>query len=37
MKKLINWVLTPYFRYKEKQAFKKRLNELREKDPFIYK
>lgn len=37
MKKLINWLLTPYYIYKEKQAAKKRLEELRKRDPYIYK
>jgi hypothetical protein len=37
MKKLINWLLTPYHRYKERQSIKQRLKELREKDPYIYK
>jgi hypothetical protein len=37
MKKLISWLLTPYTKYKENKAFKKRLEELRKRDPFIYK
>jgi hypothetical protein len=37
MKKIINWLLTPYRRYKEKKAFEARLEELRKRDPFIYK
>jgi len=37
MKRFINWLLTPYRMYKERQAFKKRLAELRQRDPFIYK
>lgn len=35
--KIINWLLTPYRLWKEKQAYKKRLEELRKRDPFIYK
>jgi hypothetical protein len=35
--KFINWLLTPYRLWKEKQAYKKRLEELRKRDPFIYK
>lgn len=35
--KFINWLLTPYYRLKERRAFKKRLEELRKRDPFIYK
>jgi hypothetical protein len=37
MKKIINWLMTPYRRYKEKKAFEARLAELRKRDPFIYK
>lgn len=37
IRKIINWILTPYYRYKEKQMIKKRLEELRARDPFIYK
>lgn len=36
-RKLLDWLLTPYYRYKEKQLVKKRLEELRQRDPFIYK
>jgi hypothetical protein len=35
--KFINWLLTPYYRLKERRDFKKRLEELRKRDPFIYK
>jgi len=35
--KLIKWLLTPYRRWKERQAYKKRMEELRKRDPFIYK
>jgi hypothetical protein len=34
--KIKNFILWPYTRYKEKQRIKKRLEELRKKDPFIY-
>jgi len=37
MKRLINWLLTPYLRYKQNKAYKARLEELRKRDPFIYK
>ena len=37
LKRLINIILYPYKRYKDNQRFKKRLAELRERDPFIYK
>lgn len=35
--RLIYFLLTPYRRYKEKKLFAKRLEELRKRDPFIYK
>jgi hypothetical protein len=35
--KFINWLLTPYIRWQEHKAFKKRIEELRKRDPFIYK
>ena len=31
------WIKTPYTKYKEHKAFKKRMEELRKRDPFIYK
>jgi len=37
MRKIINWILTPWHKYQERKRFKKRLKELRERDPFIYK
>jgi hypothetical protein len=35
--KFINWLLTPYRRWQEHRHYKKRLEELRKRDPFIYK
>lgn len=35
--KLWQLIKSPYTRYKENQKFKKRLKELKERDPFIYK
>lgn len=35
--KFITWLLTPYRRWKENEEFKRRLEELRKRDPFIYK
>ena len=32
-----HWLLAPYTRWKEQKALKKRLEELRKRDPFIYK
>ena len=37
LKKLWIWIKTPYTKYKEKQAIKKRIEELKKQDPFIYK
>jgi hypothetical protein len=35
--KFIQWLLTPYRRWKEHKEFKRRLEELKKRDPFIYK
>jgi hypothetical protein len=35
--KLIKWLLTPYHRWQQRRAYKKRMEELRKRDPFIYK
>jgi hypothetical protein len=37
MKKIINIILWPYTWFKERAAFKKKMKELRNRDPFIYK
>lgn len=37
MKKIIDFILSPIRRWKERRAFKKRMEELRKRDPFIYK
>jgi hypothetical protein len=37
MKKLINIILWPYYWYVDRRAFKKRLAEMKARDPFIYK
>jgi hypothetical protein len=37
MQIFLKFLKNPWRWYKEKQAFKKRLKELRERDPFIYK
>jgi hypothetical protein len=37
MKTLINFLLSPLRKWRERKEFKKRLAELRERDPFIYK
>jgi len=37
LKKFWRWINTPYLKYKEKKEFEKRLDELRKRDPFIYK
>ena len=37
MKTILNFILAPYHKWKAKRAFKKRLEDLRKRDPFIYK
>lgn len=37
MNKLINFILWPWHKWVERRRFKKRLEELRKRDPFIYK
>ena len=37
LKKIWSWITWPYYKIKDKLAYRKRLKELREKDPFIYK
>jgi hypothetical protein len=37
MNKLLKFILRPYIKWKEDQAYKKRVEELRKRDPFIYK
>jgi hypothetical protein len=34
--KIKNFILWPWTRYQRKKQFKKRLEELKQKDPFIY-
>jgi hypothetical protein len=36
LKKLIELLLTPFRRFSERRRIKKRLEELRKRDPFIY-
>lgn len=37
MKKILYLLLYPWYRYKEHKLMKKRLEELRKRDPFIYR
>jgi hypothetical protein len=37
MQKLISILLYPLHKWQERRRFKKRLEELRKRDPFIYK
>jgi hypothetical protein len=37
MKNIIEFLLWPYRRLQDHRQFKKRLEELRKRDPFIYK
>jgi len=36
-KKIWAWIIWPYTWYKEEKEFKKRMKEIQERDPFIYK
>jgi hypothetical protein len=36
MKKLINWIIKFFEERRKKKRFKKKLEELRKRDPFIY-
>ena len=37
IKKIVNFFLYPLRKYRERQEFKKRIAELKKRDPFIYK
>ena len=37
MRTILEFILKPWTKFKERRAFKKRLEELRKRDPFIYK
>jgi hypothetical protein len=37
LKKIINFILYPWTKFKEHREYKKRIKELRKRDPFIYK
>jgi len=37
LKKIWNILTWPYYRVKEEIAFRKRVKEMKKKDPFIYK
>jgi len=37
MNKIYNWILKKIEDYKRKRRFKKKLEELKKRDPFIYK
>ena len=37
LKKILDFILTPYTRYVENKKLKKRIEELKSRDPFIYK
>lgn len=37
MKKLLDLITAPWNWYKARRAFKKRMEQLRKQDPFIYK
>jgi hypothetical protein len=37
IKNIIEFILMPYTRWQQHREFKRRLEELRKRDPFIYK
>ena len=37
MRTIINFLLKPWRKWKQHQEYKKRLKEIQERDPFIYK
>lgn len=37
LKYIWSWITWPYNWYKEEQEFKKKLEEIKKRDPFIYK
>ena len=37
MKFLLKFIMRPWRAYQDKKAFNKRIEELRKRDPFIYK
>jgi hypothetical protein len=37
LKRVWEWVKTPYTKYKAKKELEKRIEELKKQDPFIYK
>lgn len=37
LKIIKDFLLTPYYKYQQNKKFKQRLEELRKRDPFIYK
>jgi hypothetical protein len=37
MKKIIDWLLSPYYKWMADRRLKKTIEELKKRDPFIYK
>ena len=37
MKQLIEFILGPWVKYQRNRAFKKKMAEMKKRDPFIYK
>jgi hypothetical protein len=37
MKRIIDFILWPWYKWQAHRTFKRRLKELRKRDPFIYK
>ena len=36
VRKILNFILWPYTKVRQEMAFRKRLKELRDRDPFVY-
>ena len=37
IKRVWEWIKTPYTKYKQRKELQKRLDEMKKRDPFIYK
>ncbi len=36
LRRILNFILSPYYDWQERRRVKKRIEELRKRDPFIY-
>lgn len=37
LKRFWEWLKTPYYKYQQEKKFKEKMEELKKRDPFIYK